>query len=123
MSLPINHQYKIVAYANSMYSSVAYVDLQQQQQDVTVNLPLPGGMRINAFYSDGLTPIANATVDVRAAQDNKTWGHSITNVDGDSLRFWIEPTTSPDDHYIVDIHIGNHLTYSYSPVYLRPGIA
>ena len=123
VSLPINHQYKIVAYANSMYSSVAYVDLQQQQQDVTVNLPLPGGMRINAFYSDGLTPIANATVDVRAAQDNKTWGHSITNADGDSLRFWIEPTTSPGDHYIVDVHIGNHLAYSYSPVYLRPGIA
>ena len=123
VSLPIGHQYKIVAYANSMYSSVGYVDLEQPQQAVTINLPLPGGMRINAFYNDGVTPIANATVYVRAAQDNKTWGHSITNVDGDSLRFWIEPTTSTGDHYIVDVHIGNHLVYSASPVYLRPGIA
>lgn len=123
VSLPIGHQYKIVAYANSMYSSVAYVDLEQPQQAVTVNLPLPGGMRVNAFYNDGVTPIANATVYVRAAQDNKTWGHSITNVDGSSLRFWIEPTTSTGDHYIVDIHIGNHLVYSASPIYLRPGIA
>ncbi len=123
VSLPIGHQYKIVAYANSMYSSVAYTDLEQPQQDVTVNLPLPGGMRINAFYNDGVTPITNATVYVRAASDNKTWGHSITNVDGNSLRFWIEPTTSTGDHYIVDIHIGNHLVYSASPIYLRPGIS
>ncbi|MGI0017329.1 MAG: polysaccharide deacetylase family protein, partial [Nitrosotalea sp.] len=122
VSLPINHQYKIVAYANSMYSSVTYVNLQQSHQDVTINLPLPGGMRINTFYNDGVTPIVNATVYVRAAQDNKTWGHSPTNANGDSLRFWIEPTTAPDDHYIVDVHIGNHLVYSDSPVYLRPGI-
>ncbi|HZS73363.1 MAG TPA: hypothetical protein VFA69_02560, partial [Candidatus Nitrosotalea sp.] len=123
VSLPINHQYKIVAYANSMYSSVTYVDLDQSHQDVTIKLPLPGGMRINAFYNDGVTPISNATVYVRAAQDNKTWGHSTTNADGDSLRFWVEPTTAPDDHYIVDIHIGNHLVYSNSPIYLRPGVS
>ncbi|MGI0065608.1 MAG: polysaccharide deacetylase family protein [Nitrosotalea sp.] len=123
VSLPINHQYKIVTYANSMQSSVGYVDLQQAHQDVTIKLPLPGGMRINAFYNDGVTPIANATVYVRASEDNKTWGHSVTNADGESLRFWIEPTTSPSDYYIIDIHIGNHLVYSYFPVHLRPGIA
>jgi hypothetical protein len=112
-----------VAYANSMYSSETYVNLQQPHQDVTIKLPIPGGMRINAFYNDGLTPITNATVYVRDAQINKTWAHSTTNTNGDSLRFWIEPTTSPGDHYIVDIRIGNHLVYSTSPVYLRPGIS
>jgi len=123
VSLPIGHQYKIVTYANSMYSSVTYVDLQQPHQDVTIKLPIPGGMRINAFYNDGLTPIANATVYVRDGQLNKTWGHGPTNADGNSLRFWIEPTTSPGDHYIVDIQVGDHLVYSTSPVYLRPGIS
>ena len=123
VSLPIGHQYKIVAYANSMYSSVAYVNLEQPHQDVTIKLPIPGGMRINAFYSDGLTPITNATVYVRDGQLNKTWAHGVTNANGDSLRFWIEPTTSPGDHYIVDIRIGDHLVYSTSPVYLRPGIS
>src|ERR1051326_2164340 len=117
VSLPIDHQYKIVTYANSMYSSVTYVNLQQPHQDVTIKLPIPGGMRINAFYNDGLTPITNATVYVRDAQINKTWAHSATNANGDSLRFWIEPTTSPGDHYIVDIRIGDHLVYSTSPVY------
>ncbi len=123
VSLPMNHQYKIVTYANSMYSSVTYVNLQQPHQDVTIKLPIPGGMRINAFYNDGLTPIANATVYVRDGQLNKTWGHGPTNADGNSLRFWIEPTTYSGDHYVVDIHIGDHLVYSTSPVYLRPGIS
>lgn len=123
VSLPIGHQYKIVSYANSMYSSVTYVNLEQPHQDVTIKLPVPGGMRINAFYNDGLTPITNATVYVRDAQLNKTWAHSTTNANGDSLRFWIEPTTSPGDHYIIDIRIGDHLVYSTSPVYLRPGIS
>ncbi|MDE1843118.1 MAG: polysaccharide deacetylase family protein [Thaumarchaeota archaeon] len=123
ISLPINHQYKIVAYANGMYSSVSYVNLQQSHQDVTMKMPLPGGMRINVFYNDGITPIANATVSIKSAQDNKTWAQSYTNTNGESLRFWIQPTTYQDDRYIVEIHIGNHLSYSESPVYLRPGTA
>ncbi|SHO47539.1 conserved exported hypothetical protein [Nitrosotalea sinensis] len=122
-SLPINHQYKIVAYADSMYSSVSYVNLQQSHQDVIMKIPLPGGIRINAFYNDGITPIANATVFIKSAQDNKTWAHSYTNTDGESLRFWIQPTTYQDDHYITEIRIGNHLSYSESPIYLRPGTA
>lgn len=121
VSLPANHQYKIAVYANSMYSTEAYVNLQQAHQDVTIKIPLPGGMRINAFYNDGVTPIANATVYVRSAQDNKTWGHSTTNADGNSLRFWIEPTIVPGDHYAADIRIGSHLVYTSSPVYLRAG--
>ncbi len=123
ISLPMNHQYKIIAYANSMYSSVAYVNLQQSHQDVTIKIPLPGGLRINAFYNDGITPIVNATVYIKSSQDNKTWAHGPTNTNGGSLRFWIEPTTRSDDHYIAEIHVGNHLLYSESPIYLRPGIA
>jgi peptidoglycan/xylan/chitin deacetylase (PgdA/CDA1 family) len=122
VSLPIDHKYKIEAYANSMYSSVVYVDLQQSHQDVTINLPLPGGMRINAFYNDKTTPISNATVFIRSP-DNKTWSYSPINNYGQSIRFWIAPTVSSDDYYIVDIKIGENLVYSQSPIYLRPGIS
>ena len=72
VSLPIGHKYKIEAFADSMDSSVEYVDLQQPHQDINIKLPLPGGMRVDVFYNDGVTPISNATVYVRA-QDNKTW--------------------------------------------------
>ncbi|MDE1768934.1 MAG: polysaccharide deacetylase family protein [Thaumarchaeota archaeon] len=120
VSLPIGHQYKIEAYANSMYSSVVYVDLQQPHQDVNVILPLPGGMRVDAFYNDGLTPISNATVYVRA-QDNKTWAHGPVDTSGKTMRFWIESTTLDTDHYTIDVKIGDNLTYTQSPIFLRPG--
>ena len=121
VSLPIGHQYKIEAYANSMYSSVGYVDLEQSHQDTTINLPLPGGMRVDVFYNDGLTPISNATVYVRS-HDNKLWGHGPIDINGKSTRFWIAPTTLENDYYIVDVKIGNNLTYSQSPILLTPGI-
>ncbi|WP_133121014.1 polysaccharide deacetylase family protein [Candidatus Nitrosotalea bavarica] len=121
VSLPIGHQYKIEAYANGMYSSVNYVNLQQPHQDITIKLPLPGGMRANVFYDDGVTPISNATVYV-SAQDNKTWAHSPVDINGKTMRFWLEPTTVQNDFYIADVKIGNNLTYSQSPILLLPGI-
>ncbi|MFZ0183643.1 MAG: polysaccharide deacetylase family protein [Nitrosotalea sp.] len=121
VSLPIGHQYKIEAYANSMYSSVSYVNLEQSHQDVTIQLPLPGGIRADVFYNDGITPISNATVYIKA-QDNKTWAHGPVDANGQTMRFWIEPTTVQNDYYTVDVRIGNSLTYSQSPILLLPGI-
>ena len=121
VSLPVGHKYKIEAYADGMYSSVNYVDLQQPHQDINTVLPLPGGMRVNVFYNDGTTPISNATVYVRS-QNNKTWVHGPVDINGKSTRFWIEPTTLQSDHYIIDVKIGDNITYSQSPIVLRPGI-
>jgi hypothetical protein len=121
VSLPLGHQYKIELYANGMYSSANYVNLEQTQQDLTVNIPLPGGLRVNVLYNDGQTPIDNAFVGVKS-QDNKTWASGFTDTKGQTLRFWIEPTTSGNDHYTVDIKIGQHLLYSQTPVFLSAGI-
>ena len=122
VSLPVGHQYKIVAYTNDEYSSTEYVNLQQSHQDITIKLPLSGGMRVNVVYNDGLTPISNSTVFVKS-QNNKIWSHSSTDPNGKTMRFWLEPTVLENDHYIVDVKIGNNLTYTQSPIFLRPGVS
>jgi len=122
VSLPTGHHYKIETYANGLHATVSYVDLEQSHEDLNIRIPLSGGMRLDVFYNDGLTPISNATAYVRSL-DNKTWGHSSTNTDGNTLRFWLEPTVSENDYYIADVKIGEHLVYSQSPVFLRPGIS
>jgi|GEM_PF-746064 len=119
-SLPVNHRYKIEAYANGMYSSVGYVDLQKTPQKLTLNLPLPGGLQPRIFYNDGYTPIFNATVSV-LSQDNKTWASSLTDSSGNTLRFWLEPTIIDSNYFVVDVHISPHISYSYSPISLHPG--
>jgi hypothetical protein len=121
LSLPLGHQYKIVVYANSMYSAVDYVNLEQTHQDLDVKLPLPGGMRVNVLYNDKLTPVEGASVTVKS-WDNKTWASGLTDANGQTLRFWIEPTTSDKTYYSVDVRIGQHLLYSSSQVFLSPGI-
>jgi peptidoglycan/xylan/chitin deacetylase (PgdA/CDA1 family) len=121
VSLPIGHKYKIEAYANGEYASTQYVDLQQSHQDTTIILPLSGGIRVTVVYNDGLTPISNSTVFVKS-QDNKIWAHSLTDPNGKTTRFWLEPTVLENEHYIIDVKVGNNLTYTQSPIVLRPGV-
>ncbi len=122
VSLPIGHQYKIEAYVNGLHASDSYADLQQSHEDLDVILPLSGGMRLDVFYNDGVTPIPNATVNI-VSLDNKTWAHGSTNINGQTLRFWLEPTVFEFDHYVANIGIGSHLVYSKSPVFLLPGMS
>jgi hypothetical protein len=119
-SLPLGHRYKIEAYANGMYSNVGYVDLQKTPQELTLNLPLPGGLEPHIFYSDGYTPVSNATVNIRS-QDNKTWATSLTDSNGATLRFWLEPTMIENNYFIVDVRLGPHTSYSFLPVSLHSG--
>ncbi len=120
LSLPLGHQYKIVVYANDMHAADRYVDLEQSQQNLNVNIPLPGGMRVNVLYDDKLTPVENATVEVKSDY-NKTWATGTTDAKGQTLRYWISPTTDQSDYYTVNVKVGKTLSYSYSPVFLSPG--
>jgi hypothetical protein len=83
---------------------------------------LPGGMRPHIFYNDGYTPISNATVIIKS-QDNKTWSTGSTDVNGETLRFWLEPTSLPNNYFIIQVQVGQNISYSYSPVFLYPGYA
>lgn len=119
-SLPLGHTYKFVVYANGMQADVEYLLLERTGQKLALHLPPPGGIRPNVFYNDGVTPVQNAILYV-LDQKNNTWGTDYTDIRGQTLRFWLEPTKVNDDHYVMDIKIGQHLSYSYWPVFLYPG--
>ena len=121
VSLPIGHHYKIETYVDGLHANISYVDLEQSHEDLNIIIPLSGGMRLDIFYNDGLTPISNATAYVRSLGNN-TWGQSSTNAEGETLRFWLEPTVSQNDNYTIDVKIGEDLVYSQSPVFLNAGI-
>jgi len=121
VSLPIGHKYKVEVYANGMYSSTDYVDLQTNHEVLDTTIPLPGGIRFSVFYNDGSTPIENAIVSVKS-QDGKQWTQSPTDNIGQTIRFWIQPPIINDNYYIADASIGKNLVYSFSPVQLKTGI-
>ncbi|HYL65522.1 MAG TPA: polysaccharide deacetylase family protein [Nitrosopumilaceae archaeon] len=122
VSLPIGHKYKVEVYANGMYSSTDYVDLQTNHEVLDTTIPLPGGIRFSVLYNDGSTPIENAVVLVKS-QDGKQWTQSLTDNFGQTIRFWIQPPIINDNYYIADVLIGKNLVYSFSPVELKSGIS
>lgn len=122
VSLPIGHKYKIEVYANGMYSSTDYVDLQSSHEVLDTTIPLPGGIRFSVFYNDGSTPIENVIVSVKS-QDGKQWTQSPTDNIGQTIRFWIQPPIIKDNYYIADVSIGKNLVYSFSPVELKIGVS
>ncbi|MBI3641128.1 MAG: hypothetical protein HY222_01910 [Thaumarchaeota archaeon] len=122
VSLPIGHKYKVEVYANGMYASADYVDLQSNHEVLDTTIPLPGGIRFSVFYNDGSTPIENAIVSVKS-QDGKQWTQSPTDNIGQTIRFWIQPTIINDNYYIADVSIAKNLTYSFSPVKLKIGVS
>ena len=122
ISLPIGYQYKVEVYVNSMYANAGYVNLQNNDEKLELVIPNTGSVLFTAIYNDGTTPIDNATVIVKSSNGTyEYWTPSSTNEDGDTIRFWLEPTIANDDHYVANISIGNNLTYSYSPVNVLPG--
>jgi len=122
ISLPIGYQYKVEVYASSMYANVGYVNLQNNNEKLELVMPNPGSILFTAVYNDGATPINNATVIVKSGNGTyEYWTPSTTNEDGDTVRFWLQPTITNDDHYVANISVGNNLSYSYSPVTILPG--
>ena len=122
VSLPVGYQYKVEVYANSMHANVGYVNLQNNDEKLELVMPNTGSVLFTAVYNDGITPINNATVIVKSGNGTyEYWTPSTTNEDGNTIRFWLEPTITNDDHYIANISIGNNLTYSYFPVNILPG--
>ncbi len=122
ISLPMGYQYKIEVYASSMYANVGYVNLQNNNEKLELVMPNPGSILFTTVYNDGTTPINNATVIVKSGNGTyEYWTPSTTNEDGDTIRFWLQPTITNNDHYVANISIGNNLTYSYSPINILPG--
>ena len=122
ISVPENHRYKIKVYANGMYADVAYVQVNDKPEDVTVNIPLSGGIKFNIFYKDGNTPIEGARVVIKS-KDNTEWRQGITNKQGETMRYWIQSTVNQDDHYIADVFLGELFLKSQYPIKLQPGLA
>jgi hypothetical protein len=122
ISLPQGHQYKIEAYVNGMYADVGYVDLQQNSEKLELTIPNPGSVLFTTVYNDGNTPINNATVTVKSNNGiYEYWTPSTTNDQGNTIRFWLQPTILSADYYVVSISIGNDLSYNYYPIKILQG--
>ncbi|QDI88133.1 hypothetical protein Nisw_00605 [Candidatus Nitrosopumilus sp. SW] len=121
IAVPENHKYKIEIYANGMYAGVGYVQLDDTSKEIIINIPLSGGLKVDVFYEGGEIPIEGARVVIKSS-DNTEWRQGITNNQGETLRFWIQSTTIPEDYYIADVYLGELFLKSQKSIKLQPGL-
>ena len=120
--VPENHRYKIEVYADGIYGDVGYVQLDNEPEKLNIDIPLSGGLQLNVFYKNGEIPIKDATVILKS-HDNSELRRGLTNDDGNTIRYWIQSTHLPNDHYIADVYLEDLFLTSFSPIKLLPGIA
>lgn len=124
VSLPINHKYKIEVFASSMYCDVDFVEMTGKNQQVELSIPIPGSTRLNVLYSDGGIPIDGALVSLRSDDNTyKYWTNSTTDPDGNTMRFWLQPTITNEEYYAADIYLDDDISYTFSPITIQPGLS
>jgi len=121
-TVPENHKYKIEVYANGMYAATEFIQVNTNSDEIEIKIPLPGGVKFNIFYEDGYTPIEGVRVVIKS-NDNTEWRQTITNKQGETLRFWLQSTTLQEEHYIADIYLGDLFLKSHYPIKLYPGLS
>lgn len=120
VSLPLEHRYKIELYAGGMLASTGYASLAGDQK-LRMSIPDPGSALFSFVYSDGITPINNATVMLTSTDGKyEYWTNSTTDSSGGTIKYWLQPTTD-DTYYAATIVIGNNLSYTYSPIGIQSG--
>ena len=122
LTVPANHRYKIEVYANGMYADVAYVQINNTPKEITMNIPLSGGLKFEVFYNDGQSAIEGVRVVIKS-KDGTEWRQGNTNALGETIRYWVQSTTNQDDYYIADVFLGDLFLKSHYPIKLIPGLS
>jgi len=121
-ALPLGHKYTVEVYVNNMFAGTGFLNLEETEGQIKLNIPLQGGYQFIAFYNDNQTPIEGATVTIKS-DDGHQWSQGITDSDGKTMRFWLQSNNLvEDDYYIAEVSLEEDLVYSYSPVIFHSAI-
>ncbi|MFQ5497618.1 MAG: pentapeptide repeat-containing protein [Nitrosopumilus sp.] len=107
-SLPIEDNYKIDVYVNGMLSATTKSAVEKE---VTLLVPIQGGMRFEILYNDGETPITGAKILLKS-NDGQIWQQETVGADGKSKRFWMQSNNLIEDYYVAEIIVEKNLTYT-----------
>jgi len=119
-SLPLGHKYTVKVYVNNMFAGQSFLNLEESEQHLPVNIPLSGGMRFIVFYDDGQTPIEGAILTIRS-DDGQQWSQQITDDEGKTARVWLQSNNVvEDDYYIAEVLLDKDIIYSHTTVIFHP---
>lgn len=118
--LKIFEKYRMDIFINGIFSGSKNFELKNKYEYLDVSIPLSNGLSFNVLYNDNSTPISGLTVSI-FSNEGKFVTKGTTNKEGDTIRFWIPPTTLYDDYYNAKFTINENIIYEYFNIELPPG--
>jgi hypothetical protein len=98
------------------------VNLVRDNPKVELSVPIPGSVRFTVVNADGNTPIEGASVSLQSGDGAyKYWTNSTTDENGNTIRFWVQPTILKTDYYTAGVSVGKGLFHTFSPITVDPG--
>lgn len=119
-SLPIGHTYKVEVYDHSIFAAFDLIKIDQQKQNLDLTIPGTGSLDVVVLYSDKVTPIPNAGIEVYAF-DGNPFTKTSTYLYGEAPRLYIPITSKDSDYFYVDIKLGEGITKRISPIHIHKG--
>jgi len=117
-NLPKNHRYQIDVYLMDYLVNTEYIYVDKPSI-VDLTVPLSHGVIFSVSHSDG-KPMDNAEVILFTNKNTKVSSQK-TDLEGNTLRMWIPPTSQDEDYYEITVKFGN-LTHTESNITFQSGV-
>ena len=120
-TLPLGHKYTVEVFVNDMFAEQGFVNLNESESELQILIPLQAGTQFVVYHDDRSTTIENAQVSIKS-HEGKEWAKGITDADGKTIRFWLQPNIKEGDYYIAEITLAEGISYTESPITLFPQV-
>jgi len=80
------------------------------KEEITIRTINPVQLRVKVFLEDGTTPLPGARVEITSQEEwEYPWRSGETNSEGETPRFYLQPTTSPEEYYKIKVFFDDEL--------------
>jgi peptidoglycan/xylan/chitin deacetylase (PgdA/CDA1 family) len=116
-NLPTNHRYQIDVYVMDYLVNTEYTYVDKSSI-VDLTVPISHGVIVSVSHSDGKS-IENAEVTLLTNKNTKVSSQK-TDLEGNTLRMWVPPTSQDGGYYEIMVKFGN-MTHTEGNINFQPG--
>lgn len=117
-SLPTGHKYLVGILRDGITASMSYLEINDKKTVYDdVGIETEGKIRIEVLANDGYTQLQGAKVVIKDNFGN-TIASDITDQNGRTLRFSLQPTTLDGNYYSIEVSLGSNAKYIVTPINL-----
>lgn len=122
-SIPTGHKYLVDILRDGICASMSYLEINDKKTVYDdVGIMTEGKIRVEVLANDGYTQLQGAKVVIKDNFGN-TIASDVTDQNGRTLRFSLQPTTLDSNYYSIEVSLGSNTKYIVTPINLSSTIS